>query len=181
MTVKTALVSDAPTISYLGRKTFTETFAHLFNYDELNNYLDDTFNISKLENSLLKNQNVFGILHYSHKPIGYYKVKIGSHYDNSFNEDFAQLQKIYILQDYLELKLGIVMMDHILNLKEIRKCKTIWLVVLRTNSRAVHFYLNQGFRKIDNYYYTIGSQRLEYDLITKNIKKPPSIDRGFKI
>jgi diamine N-acetyltransferase len=172
MTVKTALVSDAPTISFLGRKTFTETFGHLFDYDELNNYLDDTFNISKLEHSLSKNQNIFGILHNSDKPIGYYKVKIGSHYDNSVNEDFAQLQKIYVLRDYLDLKLGNIMLDHIMHLKEIVDCKTIWLVVLSTNSRAVHFYLKQGFKKIDNYYHTIGSRRLEYDLMTKNTKNP---------
>lgn len=167
--IKTAVVSDAPTISTLGRITFTETFAHLFNNSELNNYLDNTFNQIKLEESILKDQNIFGILYLSDKPIGYYKLKMGLHYDKSKNEGFVQLQKIYILHNYLDLKLGNVILDHILHLKEIVDCKTIWLVVLSTNSRAVHFYLKQGFKKINNYYHTIGTRRLEYDLMSKNI------------
>lgn len=167
--IRTAIVSDAPTISFLGRKTFTETFAHLFNKEELNDYLDNTFDQAKLEKSILKNQNIFGILYLSDVPAGYYKIKKGLHYDQSINEDSVQLQKIYILHDYLNLKLGNVMMDHIMYLKEIAVCKTMWLLVLSTNARAVHFYLKQGFKKISDYYYTIGSRRLAYDLMSKNM------------
>lgn len=61
------------------------------------------------------------------------------------------------------------MLDHIMHLGEIGECKTIWLVVLSTNSRAVHFYLKQGFKKVADHYHTIGSRQLEYDLMSKNI------------
>jgi len=69
-------------------------------------YLDETFNIKKLEGSLLKSQNIFGIFYYLEKPIGYYKVKLGMHYDHSVDEHDVQLQKIYVLQDYLHLGFG---------------------------------------------------------------------------
>lgn len=59
------------------------------------------------------------------------------------------------------------MMDHIFSLKEISDCETIWLMVLDTNYRAIKFYENQGFKKLKKYHYTIGKQRLEYDLMAR--------------
>jgi diamine N-acetyltransferase len=98
ISVKRALVSDAATISFLGKKTFTETFANLFNREELNEYLNTTFSIMKLENSLSISQNIFGVLYYENEPVGYYKIKVGLGYDNLLSEKCCQLRKIYILK-----------------------------------------------------------------------------------
>jgi ribosomal protein S18 acetylase RimI-like enzyme len=168
--IKKASVPDASTISFLGRQTFRETFSELFNQIELNKYLEDTFSIKKLENSLLKKQNIFGILYYQDKPVGYYKVKTGIHYNNSLNERYFQLQKIYVLRDYLQLKLGKLMLEDVLHLNEIIGCEKVWLVVLNTNYRAIKFYENNGFKKISKHYHIIGRHRLEYELMIRNLK-----------
>ena len=167
--IKRADISNAQIISFLGKKTFTETFAGLFSEDELNQYLEETFNIEKLEKSLLTHDNIFGIIYYQDNPVGYYKVKMGMHYDHSADENYVQLQKIYILKDYLNMKLGKEMLGHIYGLKEMESCKTIWLVVLHTNYRAIHFYLHQGFEMFKKYHHQIGSHNLEYELMTKAI------------
>jgi diamine N-acetyltransferase len=170
ISIKRATVSEARTISLLGKKTFTETFADLFGEEVLTNYLEGTFSSGKLESSLLKDRNIYGILYYLDDPVGYYKVKIGMYFDHSLNDKYVQLQKIYILHDYLHLKLGKKMLENILSLKEIRDCKMIWLVVLNTNYRAIKFYENNGFEKLKKTWYTIGPQKLEYELMTKSIQ-----------
>jgi ribosomal protein S18 acetylase RimI-like enzyme len=43
----------------------------------------------------------------------------------------------------------------------------IWLVVLHSNYRAIKFYEKHGFKKFRKYDYTIGSHKLEYELMTK--------------
>jgi diamine N-acetyltransferase len=168
--IKRADFSDAQTISFLGRKTFTETFGDLFSKEELSEYLDKTFNIDKLQVSLHKNENIFGILFYQSNPVGYYKIKLARRHDHSADANCVQLQKIYILGDYLHLKLGKEMLEDILNLKEIKDCKKVWLAVLQTNVRATAFYKRHGFEKSDVCYYNIGSLRLEYDLMIKKLK-----------
>jgi ribosomal protein S18 acetylase RimI-like enzyme len=167
--IKKATTHDASVISSLGKQTFTETFGHLFNQSELSKYLDDTFNTNKLEKSLVKDRNIFGIINHADKPVGYYKVKIGIHYDNRLNDKYVQLQKIYILRDFLHLKLGKPMLDNIFSLQEIKNCEIIWLVVLHTNYRAIRFYENHSFEKLKKYYHTIGQHHLEYELMTKII------------
>ena len=165
--IKRAGFSDASVISLLGKETFTETFGDLFGTAELSEYLDKTFNISKLQTSLLKEENIFGILYYLGHPVGYYKIKLGEHFDYSADTDCVQLQKIYVLRNYLHLKLGKEMMSDILNLNELKTCKMIWLVVLHTNFRAIRFYEHRGFEKLRKYHHQIGSRQLEYELMTK--------------
>jgi len=79
--IKRAGFSDASVISLLGKKTFTETFGDIFGAAELIEYLDKTFKISKLQTSLLKDENIFGILYYLDQPVGYYKIKLSEHFD----------------------------------------------------------------------------------------------------
>ena len=167
--IRRATFTDAQIISYLGKKTFEETFADLFSDDELNVYLDTTFNIDKLKSSLLKKENIFGILYYPDKPVGYYKIKMGQHFGHLADPQCIQLQKIYVLRDYLDLRLGKEMLNHILSLEEINKYGLMWLVVLHTNDRAIQFYKVFGFEKLKTYHHTIGSRLLEYDLMIKKL------------
>ena len=161
---------DASVISFLGKQTFTETFGYLFTENELNQYLEGTFSLKKIESSLLKPHNIFGILYHADKPAGYFKVKVGSHYNDSIDKAYVQLQKIYVLKDYLDKKLGPELIKYIFDLPEIKDCDTIWLVVLGANARAIKFYENHGFRKLKKHYFTIGEHNLEYELMTRKLK-----------
>jgi ribosomal protein S18 acetylase RimI-like enzyme len=171
--IKKAEFADASVISFLGKHTFRETFGYLFSEKELDTYLDNTFSLRKLETSLLKPSNIFGILYYFGNPVAYYKVKINSDYEDSILTNRAQLQKIYILKDYLGKKLGNPLLENIFSLEEIAIGELIWLVVLQTDRRAIAFYENHGFKKLKKYYHTIGQYNLEYDLMTKP-KSPKS-------
>jgi diamine N-acetyltransferase len=167
--IRRANASDASVISFMGKQTFTETFAHLFTESELKAYLDNTFNEKKLAASLSKPGNIFGMVFFLDKPVGYYKLKAGSHYDIATDDAYAQLQKIYVLKDYLGLKLGKYMIQDIYGLPEVKVIQRIWLVVLYTNARAIKFYGNQGFYKLKKYFYIIGEHRLEYELMIKKL------------
>ncbi|MBK9734414.1 MAG: hypothetical protein IPO92_05360 [Saprospiraceae bacterium] len=57
--IRRAKINEAACISLLGRITFSETFGHLFSdKQDLLNYLDQTFSVDKIENSLTKTKFV---------------------------------------------------------------------------------------------------------------------------
>jgi diamine N-acetyltransferase len=169
--IRKATYKDAEYIALLGRITFTETFGHLFPVqDELDIYLTDTFSVQKIRSSLLKENNVFWLVLVDDLPVGYAKFKKKSWFDDADTEGVSQLQKIYILKDFIKHKLGFSLYQHLENQAIGNKSNKLWLVVLHTNQRAIQFYEKLGFEKTKPHYFDIGSQHFEFELMVKNIE-----------
>lgn len=169
ITITRATKEEAATISCLGSKTFSETFGYLFSPEELEAYTGTTFNRDKLINSLGKDENIYGIAHFNEYEVGYFKLKLNSPVDNFQKEKQVQLQKIYLLKDFINLKIGGQLMDYIFQLEEIQPFHRMWLQVLNTNSQAIRFYQKYGFVKLKNHYFTIGTRTLEYFVMIKSV------------
>ena len=106
MDIRLAKKEDAVAIALLGRTTFTETFGHLFNDSEgLRNYLNSTFSVSKIEQSLNKPNNRYWIALVDKLPVGYAKLKLKSTSEFIKTKNISQLQKIYVLKDFLSMKI----------------------------------------------------------------------------
>jgi len=166
--IKKAKANDVQHIAHLGRTTFRETFGHLFPIAaELAAYLQNTFSVEKIESSLAKENNVYWIAWVDKIPVGYAKLKIKSWHNDDDAEGVSQLQKIYVLNAYLDQKIGKLLYE-VLE-KEVLKIgsKELWLVVLHTNERAIRFYEKLGFFKLRKHHYSIGSQEFEFELMQK--------------
>ncbi len=168
--IRKANLEDAAYISLLGRITFSETFGHLFlNKDELETYLQTTFGVEKIRSSLQKENNVFWLALADDLPVGYAKLKKYSPLEQLDPQQVAQLQKIYVLKDFLDKKVGIVLYEALLEETLALQKNHLWLTVLHTNSRAIHFYEKNGFKKHQKHLFTIGSQPFEFELMLKNM------------
>ena len=166
--VKEAGINDAEWIAVLGRVTFRETFGHLFrDPNDLLNYLERTFSKDKISKSLGKEDNVFFIIQYNGLPAGYAKVKLNSPSPFILNEKIAQLQKIYILKDYLGLGLGKELQANVLELTKRLAYKEIWLSVLKENEKAIRFYLKTGYRKIGEHPFSIGQEDFNFLVLAR--------------
>ncbi|MEM9546776.1 MAG: GNAT family N-acetyltransferase [Bacteroidota bacterium] len=165
MKIQTRLATpaDVPIIALLGRITFGETFGHLFHdQQDLLDYFDDTFSVEKIEASLSKSTNVFWISFVNRLPVAYAKLKLDSPTSFIASDNICQLQKIYVLKDFLSLKIG-YQLQHIL----IEKAKEldydhIWLSVLKSNERAIRFYKKFNFNPIGTHDFTIGKQTFNF-------------------
>ena len=77
--IRKASIEDAEYIALLARVTFTETFAvHFRDRQDLINYYDTTFSVSKIRSSIAKTNNVFWIAFCDDLPVGYAKLKLFS-------------------------------------------------------------------------------------------------------
>lgn len=168
--IRRAEPADAPTVALLGRITFVESFGHLFRQhpDDLRAYLDATFDVSKLEHSLGKAGNAYWLA-FSHRlPVGYAKLKHPSPPPGHAAQNAAQLQKIYVLGEFLGQRIGRALLDDVMREAACR-APMLWLDVLRENDRAIRFYEQHGFTAAGEDSYAIGAQRFLFHIMARPV------------
>jgi ribosomal protein S18 acetylase RimI-like enzyme len=166
-----AMPKDAAIIAQLGQLTFRQTFGHLFSPEALNAYLNGTFDVEKIYNSLQKPSNRYFLAYFEKTPIGYAKVKIDSTAPEIQAKRPVQLQKLYILQDFIAKNIGAALLKQILEMPEVQASDPLWLVVLQSNERAIRFYEKFGFANHCEYFHQIGATQFDYFILTKNLPK----------
>ncbi len=168
--IRIATGSDAEIIALLGRVTFTETFGDLFEAKEdLRTYLNQTFSVKKILRGLQKPENVFYIAFVDDLPVGYAKLKLNSPSSFAPSTPSAQLQKIYVLHDFLGMKIGLELQNQLIQKAIASKYKTIWLSVYEENARAITFYKKNDFKEIGTYDFTIGRYCFNFIAMLKNL------------
>ena len=168
--VRLARKEDAPFIALLGRTTFTETFGHFFrDQQDLIDYYDSTFSVQKIEDGMKKQNNVFWIAFVNRLPVGYAKLKLHSSSEFIDAQDVCQLQKIYVLKDFLSMGIGFELQDSLLKKAKELGFTNIWLSVLNSNERAINFYKKTGFEEIGEHDFQIGKEHFEFTAMLKTL------------
>ena len=161
--IRRATPGDAEVIALLGRITFGETFGHLFHDPaDLTDYYGRTFSVQKISQSLKKKNNIYWLALADKLPVGYAKLKLNSPTPFLDDQNVCQLQKIYVLKDFLSLKIGLGLQEELIDTARETGSKYIWLSVLKENERAVRFYLKDGFEKIGDHGFSIGKEDFEF-------------------
>ncbi len=168
--IKNANVNDASNIAQLGIITFKESFGHLFrDKNDLHEYLDRTFSVSKIKDSLEKEENVYWIAFWNNVPVGYAKLKLHSYTGLIASQNICQLQKIYVLKEYLSMKIGLTLQRTLLSEAKQRRFELIWLSVWEGNSRAIKFYDKNNFEKVGNHGFEIGKEKFRFQVMALNL------------
>ena len=168
--VRKAKVSDAEIIALLGRVTFTETFGGLFrNINDLHDYYNKTFSVQKIRKSLKKVNNVFWVAFVNELPVGYAKLKLNSDSEFIEGKNTSQLQKIYVLKNFLAMKIGLKLQENLIVEAKKNKSNNIWLSVLHSNTRAINFYKKNNFTEIGNHNFQIGIENFEFIVMSKKL------------
>lgn len=166
--IRTALPKDAAIIALLGRITFSESFSHFFrDKNDLLTYLDRTFSVEKIKNSILKSSTRYWIAYSDNLPVGYSKLKLNSPSPFINIEGVCQLQKIYVLNDFHSLKIGYQLQFELLETANSLNYKNIWLSVLDSNQKAINFYLNTGFKAVGTHDFQIGKEHFNFIVMSK--------------
>ena len=168
--IRLAKKEDAQFIALLGRITFTETFGHFFrDKQDLLDYYNSTFSVHKIKNGIDKPNNIFWIAFVNQLPVGYAKLKLNSKSEFIELKNVCQLQKIYVLKNFLSMKIGFELQNLLLKKAKELEFKQIWLSVLNSNERAIGFYKKNGFEKIGNHDFQIGKENFEFIAMNKEL------------
>ncbi len=168
MEIRLVHKEDAPSIALLGRITFSETFGNLFSDREgLQNYLNTIFAVDKIEQSIQKENNVYWIAFVDRLPVGYAKLKLQSPSPFVPSDRVGQLQKIYVLKDFLSMKIGKRLQDVLLEKARTEGCEHIWLSVYKDNQRAIRFYEKNDFKTVGEHQFSIGKDSFDFLAMSK--------------
>ncbi len=159
----TADTSHVEAISYIGKKSFAVAFENLFNKkEELREYLDYTFNETKLLASIHKENNIYFVALMNNEAVGFAKIK-----KYSLNQEIdsiaqMELQKLYVLPGQQGSGAGCALMDEVIQLAKQLQPDYLWLDTHVDNSKAISFYKKNGFRNQGKYHFIIGTQTFQY-------------------
>lgn len=166
--VRKATVSDAPHIALLARITFTETFSEYFrDKQDLFDYYEQTFGVPKIIASLQKENNLYWMALWNGLPVGYAKLKVHSTTEFIPDKSTSQLQKIYVLKEFLDKKIGKLLMDELMEFFNKSHKNYLWLSVLKLNERAVKFYYRNDFKNVGEHRFQIGKEVFDFYVLCK--------------
>ncbi len=170
MTIRPVTESDLPALALLGRVTFRDTFAEYF-HDPLNlaHYLKGTFSVDKLRGSLGRPINAYWLAWIDELPVGYCKVKFPSAHPAVEGEPQAQLQKIYVLRDFIQDGVGKELLRVGTEHARASGAENLWLMVAQFNHRAIGFYERMGYTKTAEDTWAIGPQTFDFWVMEKEV------------
>ena len=169
--IRTATPDDAIAIAEIGKAAFTDAFGSLFrDSQQLQKYLDHTYDPGKLKGSLAKENNIYEIAMLGDVPVAFTKMKKNSLNENIESIGQAELQKIYVLPGHQGSGIGKLLMDSVIQHGRSLQQDYIWLDVHISNNRAIAFYEIYGFAKHAKKYFTIGDQVFQYHVMVCSLK-----------
>jgi ribosomal protein S18 acetylase RimI-like enzyme len=159
-----ATADDAATLSDLGRRTFIETFGHLYRPEDLASFLrnhDEAKWVADLVDPALSVQ----LVEEDGVAAGYAKVGPLS-LPVETTRPASELRQFYILKPYQGAGLAPPMMDWVLGEARARGAEALYLSVYTENHRARRFYDRYGFEFVAPYAFMVGEQADE-DMIMR--------------
>jgi diamine N-acetyltransferase len=147
--------SRAHLLSELAGLTFIESHGHSAKPEDIDNFIAQKYNPDTFTAELINTKNNYYLAYYQNRLAGFSNIIYNFPYADSKMEDIAKLERIYILKEFYDLKLGHHLFEFNRDLAITNNQKGMWLFVWKENERAIKFYKKNGFEVIDNFDYKI--------------------------
>jgi ribosomal protein S18 acetylase RimI-like enzyme len=154
--IRYATPADAALLAELGARTFTETFAADNTPENLAAYLQSAFSPALQAAELADPSSCMLIAESGSVAVGYARLRAGTAPAEVGDAQALELQRIYVLRDWVGHKAGAALMQASLREAAARGHRTIWLGVWERNARAIRFYHKWGFEQVGSHVFQLG-------------------------
>jgi len=166
MQIKNVDLADIQTLQELSRQTYFETFAADNTAENMQHYLENNLNESKLTTEINNPDSTFYLAMLDNKAIGYLKLNSGSAQTELQDNKAIEIERIYVLKDYHGQKVGQFLLDKALEIARERDAAYIWLGVWEKNPKAIRFYEKNGFVPFGSHIFRLGDDE-QTDIMMK--------------
>ncbi|MDR6782732.1 ribosomal protein S18 acetylase RimI-like enzyme [Pedobacter africanus] len=164
--IRKATARDLRTVQLIGRETFFETFADSNTEDDMNKYLEDSFNDGKVSAELSNPDSLFYIAWADETPVGYLKVNTGAAQTEQQDKKALEIERIYVKGSHHGKKVGQLLYEKALEVAQQQHNSYLWLGVWEKNPRAIRFYEKNGFIAFDKHIFKMGNDA-QVDIMMK--------------
>ena len=138
--------ADTAVLSAIAKQTFFDTFSGTCTEDDMQDFLEDYFNDTRLANEISNDNDFFFFAEYDGRPVGY--LQFMEDYDNlplMKKWKALELKRIYVLKEFHGKGIAQQLMDFMLSYAKEHSYEVVWLGVWENNYRAQQFYKKYGF------------------------------------
>jgi len=169
--VKQATVNNASELANLARITYIESHAHFINDNrDLQKYVQDSFTVEQTLVELNEAHNLFYIAYKEEVAIGYIKLDSQAKHESIPSHKSCRLERIYVLSEYIPLKIGRNLLDFAVNQARILQLDTLWLTVYVKNHRAIRFYQKNEFTEVGRMEFRVNTTDYENFVYSKSLQ-----------
>ena len=159
VTIRQATLSDLGVLKAIGRQTFKETFGDDNTAEDMENYLQATFNDDILLQSLQDPDVHYFLACINDDVVGYIKLNEKDAQTEQGDDDSLEIHRLYVLSTYLGHGIGKQLMTQAIKFARGRQLNSLWLGVWEHNERALGFYQSFGFQTFDHHVFTLGEDK----------------------
>ena len=168
--IKKAKKSDADVLALLGRQTYAESHGHFIDdKNDLLKYLDENFSVAKTKQDLNDPKNLMYIIYVNDQPAGYLKLVLNTKHENIVSQNNCLLERIYILNEFIPLKVGQQLLTFAEEKAKGLKLDTMWLSVYIKNNRAIRFYARNEYKNIGELNFLVNGKSYNNLVLAKKL------------
>lgn len=151
ITIVKATTDNAALLADIGGISFIESHGHSAGAADINTYVKEKYTPAALSKEINDPKNIYHIIYHDGQPAGYSKIIFNTPHSNILQENITKLERIYLLKEFYQLKLGYQLLQFNIDLSKKNNQAGMWLYVWKENHRAVNFYTKTGFTIIGSY------------------------------
>jgi len=159
-------------LQQLAIQTYQETFAESNSDDLLQLYYEQSLNLTKLSAQLENTNSEFYFIYSAPlatpetKLAGFLKLNIDDAQTDLLDPDALEVEKIYILKEFLSQGLGKQLISFAIKRAEQQHKKHLWLGVWENNFSALNFYKRMGFEQFGQHGFNMAGD-IQTDLLLR--------------
>ncbi|MCL6573580.1 MAG: GNAT family N-acetyltransferase [Bacillus sp. (in: Bacteria)] len=167
--IKKCTLEDLRKLQEISYQTFNDTFKHQNLPENMNAYLERTFNLKQLEKELSNSSSQFFFVYFNNEVAGYLKVNTNDAQSEEMGEESLEIERIYLKDKFQKHGLGKYLLNKAMEIAMEGNKKKIWLGVWEKNENAIAFYKKMGFVQTGAHPFYMGDEEQMDFIMTKTL------------
>jgi diamine N-acetyltransferase len=152
--IQSITLTDLETFSDVATRAYFDHYKHLW-YDEGAWYAHKCFNINQLDEEISDKKNLFFMVIFNEKPVGFLKLRPENQLTEQTGNGF-EVERIYLTKEVTGKGVGRRLMEFAIEMARQQHKDYVWLKAMDSSHDAIRFYESLGFE-------ICGTSRLDFE------------------